>query len=46
MKKPSLLAKRHPFEKRGTGDGDLGDRTYSRRIRTTRAESDGFYRPE
>ena len=38
MKKPSLWGKGYQIEKRVTGDNDVGDCIYSRRIRTTRAE--------
>jgi hypothetical protein len=39
MKKLSLLGKGYQIEKRVIGDDDVGERIYSRRIHTTRAES-------
>jgi hypothetical protein len=39
MKKPSLWGKGYQIEKRVIGNDDGGDRIYSRRIRTTGAES-------
>lgn len=39
MKKPSLWGKGDQIKKRALGNDDVGDRTYSRRIRKTRVES-------
>lgn len=39
MKKASLWGKAYQIEKRVIGNDDVGDRIYSRRIHTARAES-------
>lgn len=39
MKKPSLWGEGYQIENRAIGNDDVGERIYSRRIRTTRAES-------